>query len=142
MSWLRIASSLLMAATACAAQTASPARCLSYEPAVVKLEGALTSKTYSEPSTNEGGAQGNKAETYWLLKLPHPICVDEDPKAPDLNSAHKDLGLIQLVVDPATYKSHSKLVGKRVIATGTLFGGSTAHHHTLVLLTVTTLEQP
>jgi hypothetical protein len=36
-----------------------------------------------------------------------------------------------------TYKD---LVGKKVIAKGTLFAGISAHHHTSVLLTVSTLR--
>jgi len=34
------------------------------------------------------------------------------------------------------------LLGKRVVATGTLFGAHTEHHHTPVLLTVTFIDRP
>ncbi len=131
----------LFAAGVSFAQTASPTACLSYGPVVVKLEGTLISKTYPVPPNNKGGAKANQPETYWLIKLSHPICVEADAKDPDLNPAHKDTRLIQLVLDPEVYKTRAKLLGKHVVATGTLFGGHTARHHTLVLLTVTTLEQ-
>ncbi len=132
----------LVTAAALVAQTAPPTGCLSYGPSVVKLEGTLTSKTYPGPPNYENSAKGNKEETYWLIRLTRPICVDEDQKDPEVNGAHKELRLIQLVVSPETFKTRSRLLGKHVTATGTLFGGSTAHHHTLVLLTVATLEQP
>ena len=44
------------------------------------------------------------------------------------------------VFSPERYAQQKSLLGKRVIATGTLFREHTAHHHTPLLLTVRTLE--
>jgi hypothetical protein len=41
---------------------------------------------------------------------------------------------------PDAYAAYKELVGKRVVASGTLFGAITGHHHTPVLLTVRTLS--
>ena len=48
--------------------------CVSYERSVVELKGTLVRKTFAN-------AQGSP-ETYWLLELLLPICVNEDPKNP------------------------------------------------------------
>ena len=66
--------------------------------------------------------------------------MGEDEKEPDLNPAKNDVGSIQLVLAPDAYAAYKELVGKRVVASGTLFGAITGHHHTPVLLTVRTLS--
>jgi hypothetical protein len=43
---------------------------------------------------------------------------------------------IQLVLEPAQYEKFKALVGKPVVASGSLFGAHTEPHHTPVLLTV------
>lgn len=132
----------VIACAICAGQTKSQAGCLSYEPSIVKLEGKLTRKTFPGPPNYESVRKGDRPETYWLLDLYRPVCVDQGPKGADLNGAQKDIRRVQLVINPEMYKEQAGLIGKRVVATGRLFGEITGHHHTPVLLTVTTLEVP
>jgi hypothetical protein len=114
-------------------QNPSGSVCLSYEPSVVELTGTITRKTFAD-------ALG-RPEKYWVLEIFQPICVNEDPKEPDLNYAQKDVRAIQLVFpEQKMYSRYKDLPGKKVIARGTLFAGITAHHHTSVLLTVSTLK--
>jgi hypothetical protein len=84
--------------------------------------------------------KGDKPETGWFLDLPESVCVNEDKVEPDLNPKQSGIHEIQLVLQSEQYAQHKVLLGKRVIATGTLFGEHTAHHHTPVLLTVLTLR--
>jgi hypothetical protein len=107
--------------------------CLSYAPSVGELTGTIARKTSADAQ--------DRPETYWLLDLSRPICVNEDPKEPDLNYTQKDVRSIQLVfLDRKMFVTYKDLVGKKVIAKGTLFTGISAHHHTSVLLTVSTLK--
>ena len=131
---------LLVACALCRGQ--SSANCLSYEPTVVRLEGTLAKKTFPGPPNYESIRKGDKTETYWLLNLAIPVCVDEDQSEPTANSAQKNIRIVQLLLSTEFYKTHAGLVGKHIIATGTLFGARTAHHHTPVLLTVSTLVEP
>jgi Domain of unknown function (DUF4431) len=111
--------------------------CLAYEPANVNLTGVIVRKTFPGPPNYESVHLGDKPETTWLLVLPKSICVDQDKNEPDLNAAQKGVVRIQLVfLEPKRYRECAGLVGKRVIATGTLYGAHTGHHHTPVLLTV------
>ena len=114
--------------------------CLSYEPSVVTLSGTLVRKTFPGPPNFESVKKGDKPETGWFLDLPQSVCVDEDKVEPDLNPKQSGIHEIQLVLQPEQYAQHKSLLGKRVTATGTLFGEHTAHHHTPVLLTVRTLQ--
>jgi hypothetical protein len=116
--------------------------CLSYEPSVVELRGTIVRETFPGPPDYESIRGEDRPEVYWLVVLSHPVCVDQDKTDPDLNPAQKDVRRIQLVFhDAAIYKTQKALVGKSVVAKGTLFGAHTGHHHTPVLLTVSNLKE-
>ena len=124
--------SLLSFATV-AARSQNLAACLSYGPSVVEVTGTLVQKTFTDGT--------DRPETYWVLELSRPICVNQDPKEPDLNYAQKDVRLIQLVfLDQRMFVTNKDLLGKKAIAKGSLFAGISAHHHLPVLLTVGTLR--
>jgi hypothetical protein len=115
------------------AHSQNPSGCVSYEPSVVKLTGTVVRKTSTDAQT--------KPEKYWALELSRSICVDQDLQQPNLNYAQKDVRLVQLVfLDEKMFERVKGLLGKKVIAKGTLFAGISAHHHTSALLTVSTLE--
>ena len=126
-------------ATVFLGQSKSTSQCLSYEPSVVTLSGTLVRKTFPGPPNYENIQKGDSVETSWFVELAKPICVDEDRNAPDLNPARIDIHAVQLVLKPEMYEKYKSLVGKQVRVTGTLFGEYTGHHHTPVLLTVTTI---
>lgn len=122
---------------------AQPAEaCLSYGPAVVKLTGILISKTYPGPPEYQSIRNGDRPETYWLVALRSPVCVNQDKVDPDLDPAHKNISMIQLIIRTQKfYDRHSWLLGKPVAVTGTLIGGTTIHHKTPILLWVQALIQ-
>jgi len=116
--------------------------CLSYEPVGVKLTGIIISKTYPGPPEYESIRKGDEPETYWLLALPRPACVDQPDPTDDVNVAQRGIRRIQLVFhDEKDYRTYQPLLGRRVIATGTLYGAITIHHKTPVLLQVHTLAK-
>jgi len=129
---------MLLAGAAVHAQ--NPPRCLSYEPTRVQLTGRIIRKTFPGPPNYKSIEHGDAAERTWLLVLPQPICIDADKTEPDFNLSQKDIRQIQLVfLDTNAYQIYAKLVGKNVVANGTLFGAHTGHQHTPVLLTVKSL---
>ena len=119
----------------------STPQCLSYEPAVVTLTGTLVRKTFPGPPNYESVKKGDKPETSWFLDLPESVCVNEDKIEPDLNPKQSGIHEIQLVLQPEQYRQHKGMIGRKVLATGTLFGEHTGHHHTPVLLAVRTLDE-
>jgi hypothetical protein len=108
---------------------------LSYEPAVVELEGILTIKKYFGPPYYGEHPKTDKKEGQWILRLNEPVDVIGDDRYPETMSV---LGVrdIQLVLSGR----HSELIGKEVLAKGTLFHRLTAHHHTDVLLEVQSIS--
>ena len=118
-----------------------PAGCRSYEPAVVTLHGSLIRKTFPGPPNYSDIHKGDRAETYFLLNLDSPICLDVDKSAPDLRPNQKNVRTVQLILEEGTYERFKPLLGKEVVARGSLFAAHTGHHHTPVLLTVSNLEQ-
>ena len=135
-----IAGIILISANAGTGQTTP--QCLSYVPSVVTLSGTLVRKTFPGPPNYESVKKGDKPETSWFLDLPESVCVNESKTEPDLNPKQSGIHEIQLVLKPEQYQQHKGLVGRKVLATGTLFGEHTGHHHTPVLLTVHTLDEP
>jgi hypothetical protein len=116
--------------------------CLAYEPVNVELTGTIIRRTFPGPPNYESVAQGDKPEVYWLLVLSSPICMTADEADPDIYPARRNIREIQLAFpDAKTYERQKNLVGKGVIAKGTLFGSHTGHHHTAVVFTVTTLSK-
>ena len=118
----------------CVGQSTATSKCLTYGPAVVKLTGTLVRKTFPGPPNYESIRHGDAPETAWLLNLSRPICVDKSDG--DFNEGKSGISAIQLVLPEGYYKKYANLVEKRIIATGTLYGSITGHHHTPVLLTV------
>jgi len=115
--------------------------CLSYGPTVVELTGILISRTYPGPPNYESIKPGDEPETSWLLVLRWPVCVDQGDPGDLINVAKKGIRRIQLALDEDAYDKYHRLLGKRVVATGTLYGSVTAHHKTPVLLEVHTLAK-
>ena len=127
----------LVSATVCPAQPQASTKCLAYEPTIVKLVGTLVRETFPGPPNYANVQKGDRPETYWLLKLAHPVCVEADKTDDSVNRAQMEIRMIQLVFTDSTgYKKYKDLVSKEVVATGKLFGSISGHHHTSVLLTV------
>jgi len=122
-------------------QTIPAHGCVSYEPSHVTLQGTLVRKTFPGPPNYESVKNGDKPQTSWILELQESICVDEDKAQPDLNPQQSRIREVQLVLPSQQFAAYKHLVGRRVTATGTMFGGITAHHHTPVLLTVLSLKE-
>ena len=131
---------LLAATRSIVGQSKPQTGCLSYEPAVVTVSGTLSRKTFPGPPNYESIRNGDKRETSWFLDLSVAVCINEDRLEPDLNQAQDGVRRIQLVLDRYQYQQYKKLMGRKVIAKGTLFQEITAHHHVPLLLTVRTMH--
>jgi len=138
--WRSAIGTLLCSGYFCHGQIASSPACLSYEPAVVKVTGHLTRKTFPGPPNYKSVGKGDQAEMYWFVELRSPACVLADKLKPALNISQDHVREIQLVLETAMYKTYSLLIGRQVVVQGTLFGAHTGHHHTPVLLNVKSIE--
>lgn len=137
-----IAVIILMWTTSAIGQSTSQSQCLSYEPAIVTPSGTLVRKIFPGPPNYESVKKGDRHETSWFLDLPESVCVNESKTEPELNPKQSGIHEIQLVLQSEQYQQHKGMVGRKVLATGTLFGEHTGHHHTPVLLTVRALDEP
>jgi hypothetical protein len=114
----------------------TPQSCLSYEPATVTLKGEINRKTFAGPPNYESIDDGDKPETYWILHLTNPICVDGNGSGrddPDNQPEHNVFD-IQLNLDEKQYDRYNDLLGKQVSVSGKLSHAFTGHHHTDVRL--------
>ncbi len=114
------------------------AQCVEYEPKIVTLSGTLVRETHAGPPNYESIRRGDKAETIWVVRLSKPICVTGTD---DINVREDNQREVQLVLEPEQFKKYRKLIGHRVIATGSLFHSHTGHHHKQLLLTTSVIRR-
>ena len=91
--------------------------CLKYEPEVVELVGKVKRHTFPGPPNYESVEQGDRPETYWVLCLSKPICVEPAANSPKLNS-NRESGISQLQLTQVNYNRYRKLLGKKVRVKG------------------------
>ena len=99
-----------------------------------RLEGLLVARTFAGPPNFESVKAGDQPERYWLLRLPRPICVAQDPADPDTGEGAKHVREIQLMFQPRDFARYRPLLGKTVIAEGAFMSAISGHHHTPILL--------
>jgi hypothetical protein len=131
---------LLLSSGGFSSNATMPQDCLSYEPASVKLKGKITRKTFAGPPNYESVKEGDTPETYWILHLSRPICVNADENMPGGEEPEKNVSDIQLIVSAEQYTRYKGIPGKSVEVSGELMHSITGHHHTNVLLTVTGIK--
>lgn len=111
-------------------------KCLEYEPKVVQLTGYLFEMTFPGPPEYYSVEEGDEKEVSWYLHLDKPVCTKAQSDS-TLNSPVVPVTEVQLVItEQKKYKQRGSLLGKSVVARGTLFHGFTGHHNTDVLITV------
>ncbi len=109
--------------------------CVSYEPDVVVLKGTIRRHTFPGPPNYESVAKGDLVETVWLLHLTQPICVSAS------SDWEKETGVSGLQLVFANSSQYDKsLLGRKVVVTGTLYHQHTGHHHTKVLIKVSSIK--
>jgi hypothetical protein len=117
---------------------ASAQGCLSYDVAGAQLTGTISRKTFPGPPNYESIRRGDEPETYWILHLARPICTTASAD----NDAESNVTDIQLILAPKQYALYKKFIGgrARVRVTGKLLHAITGHHHTQVLLELTSMS--
>lgn len=134
--WITRHAILLLALGGSAVARAESA-CLAYEPVQVVIDGVIERRMFPGPPNYESVEAGDRPETYWLLKLEAPICVDGPPD--ELNAREEGVSQVQLSLRAEQYSEFERFVGERARATGTLTHAISGHHHTPVLLFVRAL---
>jgi len=116
-----------------------------YDTPGIRLEGTLTErKVYGPPGYGETPAKDER-DTILVLKLSQPISVQPTADAQASGSAsldpEKNLQEVQLFVDRSQTAEAHKLVGKVVVAVGTLNEAAAPSQYTKVWLDAKTLNQ-
>jgi hypothetical protein len=106
-----------------------------------RLEGVLVAHTFPGPPNFESIKDGDRPERYWLLRLPRPICVADDPNDPETGSGARDVRDIQLILAPEDFARYRPLLGKPIVAEGDFMSPLSGHHHTSILLEGVTLAR-
>ena len=113
-----------------------PHDCLTYQASSVTLQGEITRKTFAGRPNFESIEDGDEPETYWILHVTQPVCVDGDQNIPNGDITENDVTDIQLILDEKQYATYKELPGKSVSVTGKLLHAISGHHHTNLLMKV------
>ena len=105
------------------------------------LDGVLVARTFAGPPNFESLKDGDRPERYWLLRLPKPICVADDPSDPDMGAGAKHVREIQLMLKTEDFDRYRSLLGQPVTAQGEFMTAISGHHHTPILLQGATLKK-
>lgn len=104
------------------------ADCINAEGSEVTFNGVISKETYAGPPNYESIAGGDVAETYWFVTIPSSLCV-----------VGKDRGVLkfQLFFEPGSGPQLEE--GAKYSVSGVTFMGISGHHHTPVLIEVSSL---
>jgi hypothetical protein len=103
--------------------------CLSYSPAVAKLTGTVTPKTFPGLPHFESVEDGDEAENVWIVELSAPTCTNEQQVEDQTTDANADV------------RENREVLSRKVTVTGTWEHAFTAHNHTAVMSSVSSIDQ-
>lgn len=114
-------------------------RWLSYEPAVVELQGKLAVEwKHGPPNYGEQPKTDAKVRVP-LLKLAETINVRGNPE--NALNAESVEGVRQIQLLFQSESAYKQLIGKQVVVKGTLFRAHSGHHYTDVVMNVRFVEE-
>lgn len=112
---------------------------VSYEPALVELEGKLTvALKYGPPNYGERPKTDAKVRVP-VLVLIKPVNVRGTPGEAFSAKSVKGVRRIQLIFNTET--PYKQLIGRKVLVKGTLFHAFSGHHYTDVVMDVRSVNQ-
>ncbi len=109
MKWL--ISLILLFSVGFSSNAMRPHVCLSYEPATVTLKGRITRKTFAGPPNYANVKKGDMPETYWILHLIRPICVNADKDMLGGEKPEKTVSNLQLILSKEQYAQYKGALG-------------------------------
>ncbi len=127
---------VLALAYVAALPAAGQRRVLHYEPEKLTLTGRVVYRTFYGPPGYGENPKTDSRETQDILLLESPVDVIATGNDPT-DQPERKVTRITLVID----HSIRNLIGKRVIIEGTLFHAHTGHHHTKVLMDVSSIKK-
>jgi hypothetical protein len=111
--------------------------CFKYEPAVNTVIGILKSKVYPGEPNFVSIEAGDEPETIYFVELKPPICTITKEESWMLG--HERISEVQLAVSKLQFGQLDANLGKVVTIKGSLFEAFDEHHHTPVLMDVSSM---
>ncbi len=123
-----------------ASQSAARRRVLHYEPEKVTLKGKVVSRTFYGPPNYGENPKTDSRESQYILILDSAVDVVATGNDPT-DQTERGVRRVTLVVNDFAAHPVRPLIGRRVLIEGTLFHAITGHHHTRVLITVSSIKR-
>jgi Domain of unknown function (DUF4431) len=127
---------ILALASVATCPTYAKRRVLHYGPEKVAVTGRVVYRTFYGPPNYGENPKTDSQETQDILLLESAVDVIATGNDP-MDQTERRVTRITLVID----HSIRHLIGKRVVIEGTLFHAHTGHHHTKVLMEVSSIKR-
>jgi hypothetical protein len=121
-------------------QPAARRRVFHYEPEKVMLKGKVVSRTFYGPPNYGENPKTDSRESQYILILDSAVDVVATGSDPT-DQTERGVRRVTLVVDDFAAHPVRPLLGRRVLIEGTLFHAHTGHHHTKVLIEVSSIKR-
>jgi hypothetical protein len=115
-------------------------RAIHYGPEKVTLTGKLVTRTFYGPPNYGEDPRTDDKERQYILLLDSAIDVLAS-KDDSTNRTERGVTKVTLVARDSDTHPAKSLLGRRVEVEGTLFHATTGHHHTKVLIEVSSLKK-
>ncbi|PYP59469.1 MAG: hypothetical protein DMD44_05140 [Gemmatimonadetes bacterium] len=134
------ASFVTLSAASAPATLAAADSCYHYRPAPVSLTGLLVQRRMPGPPHYDSFARGDRPVMVDFLVLDAPICTIPDYKDSPNSDAFQGQDTIQVRRAESTWRDVSRLMGSRVVVTGTLSEWALGPDRTPVVLDPTGVQ--
>jgi len=112
------------------------ARCAKYEPAIVRVNGAIfVGEDFGPPGYGEDPAHDSREEHLYIA-LDTPLCVVAGDSSGLNSAAQSNVKSMEMTYDLNRIRFQDGWLGRRAVVEGTLFHAFSGHHHTRVLIRV------
>ena len=112
-------------------------KCLRYDEEIRGLRGTLQIRVYFGPPNYGENPNTDSREAQAVLFLDKTICTVKDDGSDNTDQVNQ----FEITLIPSQTVQLSSLAGKKVIVSGKLFGAHTGHHHTPLLLSLSSITQ-
>jgi|SRR5215831_3746945 len=120
----------------CAITAGGQRRKLYYQPEKATVTGRIVYRTFFGPPGYGENPKTDSRETQDILLLDSPVDVIRTTHD-DWDGTERRINRITLVLD----HSISHFIGKKVVVAGTLFHAYSGHHHTKILMVVSSVKR-
>lgn len=120
-------------------QVYAATNCLNYKPTTIALSGIVERREFPGfPPTYESRFGEESVQSFWMLKLPTPICTNHGQDVNDVpESSQRE---VQLVLPQEFHDDCRDAIGAEVKVSGYFYHAINDYHHSPLIMVVSSMQ--